>query len=242
MEKRNSSWRRAAAVAGVSRWSFAACSSPSGSGGTGKSVTVIGTWGGDEEKAFKAMVAPWEAENGQQRQVHGHPRPQRGPDNRRRLGRPARPGRPAGPGPDGRIRQGRLAQAARRRPRHRQVQGRDGAGARRARHGRRQDLRRLHQGRREGPDLVQPQAPRLRRRPRRRRGTTSQTQATANKGDAKCDLVRRRRVRRGIRLAGHGLDRGHRPPPGRSRQVQPVVAGHAQVELARDQGRLRDLR
>jgi alpha-glucoside transport system substrate-binding protein len=64
MEKRNSSWRRAAAVAGVVAMVFAACSSPSGSGGTGKSVTVIGTWGGDEEKAFKAMVAPWEAKNG----------------------------------------------------------------------------------------------------------------------------------------------------------------------------------
>ena len=31
---------------------------------------------------------------------------------------------------------------------------------------------RLHQGRRQGPDLVQPQAPRLRRRPRRRPGPT----------------------------------------------------------------------
>jgi alpha-glucoside transport system substrate-binding protein len=27
-------------------------------------VTVIGTWGGDEEKAFKAMVAPWETQTG----------------------------------------------------------------------------------------------------------------------------------------------------------------------------------
>jgi alpha-glucoside transport system substrate-binding protein len=43
---------------------FAACSSPSGSGAAGKSVTVIGTWGGDEEKAFKAMVAPWETQTG----------------------------------------------------------------------------------------------------------------------------------------------------------------------------------
>src|SRR5262245_27528644 len=42
---------------------------PSGSsGGTGElagqSVTVIGTWGGDEEKAFKQMVAPWEQQTG----------------------------------------------------------------------------------------------------------------------------------------------------------------------------------
>jgi len=44
-------------------------SSPAGSsaaGGnlSGQSVTVIGTWGGDEEKAFRAMVAPWESKTG----------------------------------------------------------------------------------------------------------------------------------------------------------------------------------
>jgi alpha-glucoside transport system substrate-binding protein len=39
---------------------------PSSAGGdlTGQSVTVIGTWGGDEEKAFHSMVAPWEASTG----------------------------------------------------------------------------------------------------------------------------------------------------------------------------------
>ena len=41
---------------------------PAGSGGsgdlTGQSVTVIGTWGGAEETAFHAMVAPWEAKTG----------------------------------------------------------------------------------------------------------------------------------------------------------------------------------
>ncbi len=31
---------------------------------TGQEVTVIGTWGGDEETAFKEMVAPWEASTG----------------------------------------------------------------------------------------------------------------------------------------------------------------------------------
>lgn len=39
----------------------AACSSQ---GGGGKSVTVIGTWGGDEQKAFLAMVKPWEDQTG----------------------------------------------------------------------------------------------------------------------------------------------------------------------------------
>ena len=115
MEKRNSSWRRVAAIAGVAAMVFAACASPSGSGGAGKSVTVIGTWGGDEQKAFLAMVKPWEAADRRHGQVHGHPRPERRPDDRRRLGRPAGPGRPARAGPDGRVRQGRRAQAARRR-------------------------------------------------------------------------------------------------------------------------------
>jgi alpha-glucoside transport system substrate-binding protein len=43
-----------------------ASSAPSSAGGdlTGQSVTVIGTWGGDEEKAFHQMVAPWEAQTG----------------------------------------------------------------------------------------------------------------------------------------------------------------------------------
>ena len=64
MEKQKTSWRRVAAIAGTAALVFAACGSPSGSGGGGKSVTVIGAWGGDEEKAFKAMVQPWEAETG----------------------------------------------------------------------------------------------------------------------------------------------------------------------------------
>lgn len=31
---------------------------------TGQEVTIIGTWGGDEEAAFRAMVEPWENETG----------------------------------------------------------------------------------------------------------------------------------------------------------------------------------
>ena len=40
----------------------AACGSTPAAGG--KTVTVIGTWGGDEEKAFLAMVKPWETSTG----------------------------------------------------------------------------------------------------------------------------------------------------------------------------------
>ena len=65
MEQRKSSWRRVAAFVGVAAIVVAACGGTSSSGGTaGASVTVIGTWGGDEEKAFKAMVAPWETQTG----------------------------------------------------------------------------------------------------------------------------------------------------------------------------------
>jgi alpha-glucoside transport system substrate-binding protein len=64
MEQRKSSWRRVAAVVGAAAIVVAACGGTSSSGGAGASVTVIGTWGGDEEKAFKAMVAPWEKQSG----------------------------------------------------------------------------------------------------------------------------------------------------------------------------------
>jgi alpha-glucoside transport system substrate-binding protein len=60
MEERTG-WRRALAIAGVAALVFAACGSSSTSG---KSVTVIGTWGGDEQKAFLAMVKPWEDQTG----------------------------------------------------------------------------------------------------------------------------------------------------------------------------------
>jgi alpha-glucoside transport system substrate-binding protein len=44
---------------------LAACSNSStSSAGAGGSVTVIGTWAGDEQKNFLAMVAPWEQQTG----------------------------------------------------------------------------------------------------------------------------------------------------------------------------------
>src|SRR6266487_549349 len=62
MEERRSGWRRAMAIAGATALVFAACSGRSST--AGKSVTVIGTWGGDEQKAFLAMVKPWEDSTG----------------------------------------------------------------------------------------------------------------------------------------------------------------------------------
>jgi alpha-glucoside transport system substrate-binding protein len=63
MEERMKGWRRVLAIAGAAMLVFAACSSNTSSG-SGKSVTVIGTWGGDEQKAFLAMVKPWEDSTG----------------------------------------------------------------------------------------------------------------------------------------------------------------------------------
>ncbi len=41
-----------------------AASEPGGGGAEGGTVSVIGTWGGDEETAFRAMVAPFEEQTG----------------------------------------------------------------------------------------------------------------------------------------------------------------------------------
>ena len=69
-------WQRLAAPSLVLMLILAACSSgntpaSSGAGGSGAAggklggkVTVIGTWGGDEEKAFLAMVKPFEDQTG----------------------------------------------------------------------------------------------------------------------------------------------------------------------------------
>lgn len=62
MDERRKGLRRAMVIAGAAALVFAACSGPSAGGG--KSVTVIGTWGGDEQKAFLAMVKPWEDQTG----------------------------------------------------------------------------------------------------------------------------------------------------------------------------------
>jgi len=53
-----------------------ACNSGGGDGGddtnlNGKTVSVIGTWGGDEQKAFLEMVKPWEQQTGAKVQYTG---------------------------------------------------------------------------------------------------------------------------------------------------------------------------
>ncbi len=62
------SWLRRLAPVTVLVLAAAGCSSGSGSGDdsnlNGKTVSVIGTWGGDEQKAFLKMVEPWEQQTG----------------------------------------------------------------------------------------------------------------------------------------------------------------------------------
>jgi alpha-glucoside transport system substrate-binding protein len=60
MKRSGTAWRAGLVLATLSLVG-AACSSNQGGG---KSVTVIGTWGGDEQKAFLAMVKPWEDQTG----------------------------------------------------------------------------------------------------------------------------------------------------------------------------------
>jgi alpha-glucoside transport system substrate-binding protein len=60
MKRTGWAWRASLVLASLSLVG-AGCSSNQGGG---KSVTVIGTWGGDEQKAFLAMVKPWEDQTG----------------------------------------------------------------------------------------------------------------------------------------------------------------------------------
>jgi alpha-glucoside transport system substrate-binding protein len=66
MPQRRQRLARGVAVAGVLGLALAAaaCGDDGETGDGGGSVTVIGTWGGDEESAFRAMVAPFEEQTG----------------------------------------------------------------------------------------------------------------------------------------------------------------------------------
>ena len=61
---------KGAVTVAVIALAVAACSSPSSSG-SAKVVTVIGTWAGDEQKNFEAMVKPWEDQTGNDMQYTG---------------------------------------------------------------------------------------------------------------------------------------------------------------------------
>ena len=62
MQRSPIGWRKLTALGAVFVMVAAACGTSPAAGG--KTVTVIGTWGGDEEKAFLAMVKPWETSTG----------------------------------------------------------------------------------------------------------------------------------------------------------------------------------
>jgi alpha-glucoside transport system substrate-binding protein len=62
MQRAGTGWRRLTALGAIAVLTAAACGSSTT--GNGKSVTVIGTWAGDEQKAFLAMVKPWETSTG----------------------------------------------------------------------------------------------------------------------------------------------------------------------------------
>ena len=130
--------------------------------GDDKSVTVVGSWAAPSRSrssrwSSRGRTGPATRSSTPVRADSGVP-DDRGPSGTL----PDLAGLP-GPGEmQGFYEQG--AEAARRRPRHEHLQGRDRAGLRRARHGRRwEDDRRLHQERPEGPHLVQHRQ--LRRRP-----------------------------------------------------------------------------
>ena len=136
--------------------STSAAPSMSGEDLTGQTVTVIGTWGGAEQEAFLAMVKPWEEQTGATVKYTGT----------RDLNTVLTTGVASGVLPDlaGLPGPGQMAEWAGqpRRPLDdvldvRDLHGRDRAAAGRARQGRRQARRRVHQDRRQGPDLVQPQ-------------------------------------------------------------------------------------
>ena len=187
------------------------------------------------------MVAPWETGDRQQGQVHGHPRHQPDPDDRRRLGRPARPRRPARPGADGPV-EGRalkpldtVLDTAKYKEETAQDAGRARARATAQIYGV------FIKSAVKGLIWYSPKAHDYLAAPPK---TWDELigPGDGQQGQRDGDLVHGPRVRRGVRLAGHRLDRGPRPPPGRTRQVRRVVGGHAQVDLARDQGGLRDVR
>ncbi len=63
MSKHVGGFRKIGVLMAAGVLAFAACT-PSDGGSEGGTVTVIGSWGGAEEEAFRAMVKPWEDRTG----------------------------------------------------------------------------------------------------------------------------------------------------------------------------------
>lgn len=61
--KRSNGLRKLGVLMAAGVLAFVACT-PGETGGDSKEVSVIGTWGGAEEEAFRAMVKPWEDRTG----------------------------------------------------------------------------------------------------------------------------------------------------------------------------------
>ena len=173
------------------------------------------------------------------RRLQLHPGSRRRAPARDRGGRPARRRGPPGP---------RLAHAARAdrdpqgplgRDRRRDLQGPDDPVLRLARDGGRASGRRLHQGHGEGPALVRPVCLDARDAPVVGRALPGRPR----RGDGlHAAVVRGPRVRRGVRVAGHRLDRGLPPPPERPRRVRPLGGRLPSVDLPRGPPRVPRLR
>ena len=189
----------------------------------GGEVSVYGTWTGAEQDSFLAMVAPLEEADRHQDQLHGHARP------RHRSSRPASPAAtcptsPACPAP---ARWQTWATQGALKP----LDFVDFAAYEAATPAGFADLGKAPTASSSGiftkaavKGLIWYNTKVLDGRRARRLGRAQHHRA--RRGDRRPKhVVHRPRVRRRLRLARHGLDRGHRPPPGRPRHLRPVAAG-----------------
>ena len=228
-----------AAAAGIV---LAGCSGTSGGSSSGdNTVTVYGTIVDAEAKLLQQSWADWAKKNdinikyeGNQgvRDADRHPRAGRQPAGPRDLpaARPAR--RP----------RHRAATCRRPRPRSRRTSqkywSKDWA---ELRHGRRHALRRAAHGERQGLRLVlagQVRGEGLGQVPKTWDELMTLTTTIAGE-DRQAAVVRGLRIRRGDRLAGHRLDRGPRPAPGRPEVYDEWVTHEIPFTDPAHQGRVR---
>ena len=229
---------RLAAVLVAASVVLAACSGSPSPSPVPSVIRVLGSWEGPEIDAFRAVVKPFEERTGYS-VVVSTTRDLKGALERSfEVGDP--PDLAGLPGPGYMlelVRKGKLVNLA-------DVidtgtyLARDRARLRRHRDRRGQARRRLHEGDREGPLLVQPGRHRSRASPRP--GTTSSTRPSRH-GDRRA-LVHRARVRRLVGLAGHRLGRGLRPAPERAPGLRRLGRGSGSLVVTGDPPRLPELR